>query len=189
MAMTPEAMKQTFSKIPQSLIAMESGNTSPWVSRLLTELGYKVNRGARAKGAIDHQEQSEKTIDTMRGHWHGWRESIRSCWGRCGIRSAQAQIHLTVIRARAELVRARTALVNAARGLVEVLWAAPAQVWHTAGGTGGWTTGSARGVARGSGTAAPRRSSITEPSASRNTRCGWRKSPKRTTHTSNCSNR
>ena len=34
-------------------------------------------------------------------------------------RSPQAQIHQTVIRARAELVRARTALVNAARGLVK----------------------------------------------------------------------
>jgi transposase len=34
-------------------------------------------------------------------------------------RSAQAQIHLTVIRARTELVSARTALVNAARGLVK----------------------------------------------------------------------
>src|SRR6266850_2201170 len=34
-------------------------------------------------------------------------------------RSAKAQIHLTVIRARAELVRAQTALVNAARGLVK----------------------------------------------------------------------
>src|SRR6202023_1216097 len=34
-------------------------------------------------------------------------------------RSVQAQIHLTVIRARAELVSARTALVNAARGLVK----------------------------------------------------------------------
>jgi transposase len=34
-------------------------------------------------------------------------------------RSARAQIHLTVIRARAELVSARTALVNAARGLVK----------------------------------------------------------------------
>jgi hypothetical protein len=27
----------------------------------------------------------EKMIDTMRGHWHGWHESIPSCWGRCGI--------------------------------------------------------------------------------------------------------
>src|SRR5260370_12573846 len=34
-------------------------------------------------------------------------------------RSGKAQIHLTVIRARAELVRARTGLVNAARGLVK----------------------------------------------------------------------
>jgi transposase len=34
-------------------------------------------------------------------------------------RSAQAQIHLTVIRARAALVSTRTALVNAARGLTK----------------------------------------------------------------------
>ncbi len=34
-------------------------------------------------------------------------------------RGAKAQIHLTVIRARAELVSARTDLVNAARGLVK----------------------------------------------------------------------
>ena len=34
-------------------------------------------------------------------------------------RSAQAQIHLSVIRARAELVKARTALINAARGLAK----------------------------------------------------------------------
>src|SRR5438309_11214457 len=54
----------------------------------------------------------------MRGHWHGWQESILSCWGRYGI-AARKQIHLTVIRARAELVRARTALVNAARGLAK----------------------------------------------------------------------
>jgi len=41
-ATTPEAIKQTFGKIPQSLIALETGTHSPWVSRLLTELGHKV---------------------------------------------------------------------------------------------------------------------------------------------------
>ena len=41
-AMTLEAMKQAFAKIPRSLIALETGTHSPWVSRLLTELGYKV---------------------------------------------------------------------------------------------------------------------------------------------------
>jgi len=40
-------------------------------------------------------------------------------WGPVRHRSVQAQLHLTVIRARAELVRARTGLVNAARGLVK----------------------------------------------------------------------
>src|ERR1700739_2378482 len=41
-ATTPEAMKQTFGKIPRSLIALETGTHSPWVSRLLRELGHQV---------------------------------------------------------------------------------------------------------------------------------------------------
>jgi integrase-like protein len=39
---TPEAMKQTFGKIPRKLIALETGTHSPWVSRLLSELGHEV---------------------------------------------------------------------------------------------------------------------------------------------------
>ena len=58
-------------------------------------------------------------IGTMRGRWHDWRESILQLLGPVRHRSAKAQIHLTVIRARAELVSARTALVNAARGLAK----------------------------------------------------------------------
>jgi transposase len=41
-ATTPQAMKQTFGKIPRSLSALETGTHSPWVSRLLTELGHEV---------------------------------------------------------------------------------------------------------------------------------------------------
>ena len=41
-ATTPEAIKQTFAKIPRSLVALETGTHSPWVSRLLTELGHEV---------------------------------------------------------------------------------------------------------------------------------------------------
>src|SRR5213080_1326980 len=41
-ATTPEAMKQTFGKIPRSLIALETGTHSPWVSRLLTELRHEL---------------------------------------------------------------------------------------------------------------------------------------------------
>jgi transposase len=57
---TPEAMKQTFGKIPRSLIALETGTHSPWVSRLLSELGHEVMRSACTKGAADHQEQSKR---------------------------------------------------------------------------------------------------------------------------------
>ena len=41
-ATTPEAMKQTFGRIPRSRIALETGAHSPWVSRLLAELGHEV---------------------------------------------------------------------------------------------------------------------------------------------------
>ena len=59
-ATTPEAMKQTFERIPRSLIALETGTHSPWVSRLLTEFGTRSDRGARTKSGIDHQEQSKR---------------------------------------------------------------------------------------------------------------------------------
>jgi transposase len=117
-ATTPEAMKQTFSKIPQGLIALETGTHSPWVSRLLTELGHKV--------IVAHAQKVQLiTKSNRKDDRHDARTLARlaridaELLGPVRHRSAQAQIHLTVIRARAELVRARTALVNAARGLVK----------------------------------------------------------------------
>ena len=42
LATTPEAVKQTFERIARSLIALETGTHSPWLSRLLKELGHEV---------------------------------------------------------------------------------------------------------------------------------------------------
>src|ERR1700731_442032 len=117
-ATTPEAMKQTFGKIPRSLIALETGTHSPWVSRLLPELGHEV--------IVAHAQKVELiTKSNRKDDRHDARTLARlaridpELLGPVRHRSAQAQIHLTVIRARAELVRARTALVNAVRGLVK----------------------------------------------------------------------
>src|SRR5438309_3108675 len=117
-ATTPEAMKQVFAKIPQSLIAMETGTHSPWVSRLLTELGYKV--------IVAHAQKVQLiTKSNRKDDRHDARTLARlaridpGLLGPVRHRSAQAQIHLTVIRARAALVSTRTALVNAARGLTK----------------------------------------------------------------------
>src|SRR5271170_465283 len=117
-ATTPEAMKQTFGKIPRSLIALETGTHSPWASRLLTELRHEV--------LVAHAQKVELiTKSNRKDDRHDARTLARlaridpALLGPVRHRSAKAQIHLTVIRARAELVSARTALVNAARGLVK----------------------------------------------------------------------
>jgi len=117
-ATTAEAMKQTFAKIPRSLIALETGTHSPWVSRLLRELGHQ--------GLVAHAQKVQLiSKSTRKDDRHDARTLARlaridpELLGPVRHRSAQAQIHLTVIRARAELVRARTSLVNAARGLVK----------------------------------------------------------------------
>lgn len=39
---TPKAMKEVFGGMPRSRIALETGMHSPWVSRLLSELGHEV---------------------------------------------------------------------------------------------------------------------------------------------------
>src|SRR5690242_14550043 len=115
---TPEAMRQTFGKIPRSLIALETGTHSPWVSRLLTELEHEV--------IVAHAQKVELISKSNRkDDRHDARTLARlaridpELLGPVRHRSAKAQIHLTVIRARAELVSVRTALVNAARGLAK----------------------------------------------------------------------
>jgi transposase len=115
---TPEAMKQTFGSMPRSRIAMETGTHSPWVSRLLTALGQEV--------IVAHAQNVRLIVKSRR---KDDRLDARTLARLARIdpellspvqhRSAQAQLHLTQIRARAGLVSARTALVNAARGLVK----------------------------------------------------------------------
>src|SRR6202011_4451413 len=115
---TPEAMKQTFSRVPQSRIALETGTHSPWASRLLTELGHEV--------IVAHAQKVQLiTKSNRKDDRHDAQTLARlarvdpELLSPVRRRSVQAQIHLTVIRARAALVSARTALVNAARGLVK----------------------------------------------------------------------
>ena len=115
---TPEEMKQTFGRMVRSRIAMETGTHSPWVSRLLTGLGHEV--------IVAHAQKVRLIVKSRR---KDDRLDARTLARLARIdpellspvqhRSAEAQIHLTEIRARAGLVSARTALVNAARGLVK----------------------------------------------------------------------
>jgi len=118
LATTPDAMKQTFARIARSRIAMETGTHSPWVSRLLTQLRHEV--------IVAHAQKVDLiTKSTRKDDRHDAKTLARlaridpELLGPVRHRSAKAQIHLTVIRARAELVSTRTALINGARGLTK----------------------------------------------------------------------
>jgi transposase len=115
---TPKGIHQVFSRIPRSRIALETGTHSPWVSRQLTQLGHEVIVAhARNVRLIGESSRKDDQLDA--------RTLARlaridpELLGPVRHRSAKAQIHLTVIRARAALVSTRTALVNAARGLTK----------------------------------------------------------------------
>jgi transposase len=117
-ATTPAGMQQTFGKMARSRIAMETGTHSPWVSRQLTALGHEV--------IVAHAQKVRLIVKSRR---KDDRLDARTLARLARIdpellspvqhRSAQAQLHLAEIRARAALVSTRTALVNAARGLVK----------------------------------------------------------------------
>jgi transposase len=115
---TAKGIHQVFSKIPRCRIALETGTHSPWVSRQLNSMGHEVIVAhARNVRLIGESSRKDDRLDARR-----LARLARIDPGLLGPvrhRSAKAQIHLTVIRARAVLVSTRTALVNAARGLTK----------------------------------------------------------------------
>ncbi len=115
---TPKAIKEIFGSMPRSRIALETGTHSPWVSRLLRELGHEpIVAHARSVRLIGESRRKDDRLDarTLARLVRIDPELLRPVKHR----SAEAQADLTVIRARAALVRTRTMLVNAARGLTK----------------------------------------------------------------------
>src|ERR1700730_14663195 len=115
---TPKAMREVLGSMPRCRTALETGIHSPWVSRLLSELGHEVivahARNVRLIG------ESRKKDDRLDAQTLARLARIDpELLSPVKHRSAKAQADLSVIRARAGLVRARTALVNTARGLAK----------------------------------------------------------------------
>ena len=115
---TPKAMRKVFGGMPRSRIALETGMHSPWVSRVLNELGHEVIVAhARNVRLIGESRKKDDRLDAQTLARLARVDPQLLCPVKH--RSARAQADLTVIRARAGLVRARTALVNTARGLAK----------------------------------------------------------------------
>jgi transposase len=113
-----QALRDVFGAMPRSRIALETGTHSPWISRLLGELGHEVIvANARKVRLIGESRKKDDRLDAQTLA----RLARIHCQLLCPVkhRNAQAQADLMMIRARAGLVRARTGLVNTARGLAK----------------------------------------------------------------------
>jgi transposase len=113
-----KALREVFGTMPRSRIALETGTHSPWISRLLSELGHEVIVAhARKVRLIGESRKKDDRLDAQALARLARIDPELLCPVKH--RSAQAQADLMMIRARAGLVRARTALVNTARSLAK----------------------------------------------------------------------
>jgi transposase len=115
-----KAMAEKFQKMPRCRVAIEVGTHSPWVSRLLTRLGFEVIvANARQVQLISASSRKSDRVDArmLARLARVDPQLLRPIRHR----GEQGQTDLMTIRIRASLVEARTGLINAARGFCKAL--------------------------------------------------------------------
>jgi transposase len=111
-------LEQLFGQLPASVVALEVGTHSPWVSRLLEKLGHDVIV-ANARRVKLVSQSSRKNDRPDAEFLARLARADRNLLAPVRHRSEIAQADLMGVRVRAQLVDLRTATVNAARGLVK----------------------------------------------------------------------
>jgi transposase len=117
-ATTKKGLAQVFGALKRCRIAIEVGTHSPWVSRLLKQLGHEVFvANPRQLKLISQSSRKDDRVDAqmLARLARADPELLRPIRHR----SEAAQLDLMRIRVRAGLVEARTALVNKVRGLAK----------------------------------------------------------------------
>jgi transposase len=118
MRTTPEALRKRFAGKPRLRIALEVGTHSPWVSRLLEELGHEVfvANASQVRLIYENRRKSDR-VDAQ--YLARLARLDPALLAPIQHRSAQAQADLAMLRSRDALVRARTSLINHVRGVVK----------------------------------------------------------------------
>jgi transposase len=116
---TRKGFARRFGKMPKARIALEVCMHSPWVSRLLSELGHEVVVAHAAKVPMIYQSvrKSDRTDAEALARLARVDPALLSPVTH---RGEQAQQDLQLIRARDALVQTRTKLVNHVRSTVKV---------------------------------------------------------------------
>ena len=115
---TTPALRQVLGELPRARVVLEAGSRSPWLSRLLAELGHEVVvANARQVALIARSHRKDDRADAEQLARLGRIDPELLAPVRH--RSARAQQDLAVVRSRDALVRARTQLINHVRGAVK----------------------------------------------------------------------
>lgn len=115
---SPDALRKFFSSMDPCRVAIEVGTHSPWVSRLLKEIGHEVLVANPRKLRLIYQNDS-KTDKVDAQYLARVGRLDPSLLAPVKHRGAVAQADLAIIRARSALVAARTKLINHVRGAVK----------------------------------------------------------------------
>jgi transposase len=111
-------MEREFKQFPLSRVALEVGTHSPWVSRILKQLGHEVIvANARRVKLISESSRKNDRLDAE--FLARLARADQKLLAPVRHRSEAAQADLTLVRVRVQLVELRTQAVNAARGLVK----------------------------------------------------------------------
>jgi transposase len=114
------ALEQQFKSYAGSMVALEAGTHSGWVSRWLKQLGLETVVANPRKVRLIAESTQKSDPEDARMLARLARVDRRLLF-EIHHRSEAAQLDLTVIRARAGLVEARTKLVNTLRGLAKTV--------------------------------------------------------------------
>jgi transposase len=115
---TKTQISNYFKRYQGSTVAMEAGTHSPWISRLLEQMGCNVYVGNPRKLRFiwDSKDKSDERDARMLGMVCRIEPRLLSALRH---RSRQAHADLVIIKSRDMLVKTRTKLINHARGVVK----------------------------------------------------------------------
>lgn len=120
---TTVALTRTLARVPGARVVMEVGPRSPWLSRMLSQLGHEVIVANPRRVALIARSQ-RKTDRSDAEQLARLGRYDPTLLAPIRHRGATAQADLQVLRSRDALVRTRTTLINHVRGAVKAWGAA-----------------------------------------------------------------
>lgn len=117
---TEDALRRRFAKVPKMRIALEAGAHSPWVDRLLGQLGHEVlvANPRKLRLIYGNKRKNDKADASYLARLARMDPKLLAPVQH---RKKEAQADLAIVRSREALVQVRTKLINHVRGTVKAM--------------------------------------------------------------------